>query len=653
MSSDTGQHLRYLTLDGLASQIVVTLTGVFFIAFVIKLGASNLYIGAIAAIPPLAQLFQLPAIYIVHTVKDRRKISVYCSLASRSFWFIAPFAPMLPHSHAILLSGLAISSLFSAVSNCAWNSWVRDLVPESIHGSYFSHRLAIATAGGLAASIAGAIFTDTMENSVWAYSALLGVAGVIGYVGVYFLSRVPNVYADEHFSMRALVEPYRDKNFRNLIYFSILWNLAMNLVAPFFTVYMLADLRISMSIVVALSALSQLMNIIFFTAWGKIADVSGNKPVLAASCPLYAVSLILWIFTAPQAGNMLLLIIVHALMGIATAGINIAASNIALKLAPAGRATSYLAANSIFSSLSLGVAPLIGGLLADIFAERDLSLIVRWHDPARELSISAIRFEHWDFLFVISVFIITYALHRLTFVKEGSAIESREIVKRVFSEARRSARSFSTIGGIQQTFPYAEALTSGEKQEQSKINSKRDNNTGGNNMVVKREMTRKFLEDAYAGESMAHMRYAIFAEKAEKEGLKNISNLFRAVSFAELVHARNHYNALGHVHETPKNLQMAIDGEHFENTEMYPVYNNAAKLQEESEAQRSTHYALEAEKIHEKLYIEAKKAAEQKKDVDYKKVYICPVCGYTVIGEAPDKCPVCGAPKEKFRLFEA
>jgi rubrerythrin len=172
-------------------------------------------------------------------------------------------------------------------------------------------------------------------------------------------------------------------------------------------------------------------------------------------------------------------------------------------------------------------------------------------------------------------------------------------------------------------------------------------------VVVKREMTKKFLDEAYAGESMAHMRYAIFAEVAEKEGLKNIANLFKAISFAELVHARNHYNVLGHVNDTSNNLQICIDGEHYENTEMYPVYNNTAKLQEESEAQMSTHYALEAEKIHEKLYTEAKKLANDKKDVDYKKVYICPVCGYTVIGEAPEKCPVCGAPKEKFRLFEA
>jgi rubrerythrin len=57
-----------------------------------------------------------------------------------------------------------------------------------------------------------------------------------------------------------------------------------------------------------------------------------------------------------------------------------------------------------------------------------------------------------------------------------------------------------------------------------------------------RDMTRQFLVNAFSGESMAHMRYLIFAEIAEKEGFTNVARLFRAIAHAELVHARNHYN---------------------------------------------------------------------------------------------------------------
>jgi len=166
-----------------------------------------------------------------------------------------------------------------------------------------------------------------------------------------------------------------------------------------------------------------------------------------------------------------------------------------------------------------------------------------------------------------------------------------------------------------------------------------------------RPMTEGNMNDAFAGESQAHMRYLIFADKAEKEGRPNLARMFRAIAYAEQVHATNHYRELGQVKETSGNLQTCIDGEEFEVNEMYPAYNKVAEMQGESGAARSTHYALEAEKIHARMYREAKTDIESKSDIEIGKVYICPVCGYTVEGEAPDKCPVCGAPRDKFKAF--
>ena len=72
----------------------------------------------------------------------------------------------------------------------------------------------------------------------------------------------------------------------------------------------------------------------------------------------------------------------------------------------------------------------------------------------------------------------------------------------------------------------------------------------------------------------------------------------------------------------------------------------------EKDAVRTTHYALEAEKIHAELYAKAKEKAESGKDVEIERVYICPVCGYTAVDEAPEYCPVCGVPGDKFVVFE-
>ena len=166
-----------------------------------------------------------------------------------------------------------------------------------------------------------------------------------------------------------------------------------------------------------------------------------------------------------------------------------------------------------------------------------------------------------------------------------------------------------------------------------------------------RAMTKSNLEAAFAGESQACMKYAIFAEKAEREGYPEVARLFRAISFAERVHATNHLRELGGIGDTVINLEGAIGGENYENTEMYPAFDAVARLQEEKGAIRSLHYALEAEKIHEAMYTEARGSVATGKDIKSAPVFVCPVCGHTVIGEAPDKCPICGLPRDKYRDF--
>ncbi len=165
------------------------------------------------------------------------------------------------------------------------------------------------------------------------------------------------------------------------------------------------------------------------------------------------------------------------------------------------------------------------------------------------------------------------------------------------------------------------------------------------------QMTQENLKSAFAGESQAHMRYTIFADKAEEDGFNNTARLFRAIAFAERVHATNHLNALNGLNLTADNLGVAMEGERFEVNEMYPAYKAVAELQDEKKAAKSMHYALEAEKIHEALYAEAREAVKAGKDIDIRDIYICPVCGHTVIGKAPERCPICGVLGEKFKKF--
>lgn len=166
-----------------------------------------------------------------------------------------------------------------------------------------------------------------------------------------------------------------------------------------------------------------------------------------------------------------------------------------------------------------------------------------------------------------------------------------------------------------------------------------------------KEMTKENLKAAFAGESQAHMKYLAFADQAEKEGFANVARLFRAIAYAEQVHATNHLRTVGGLGATKDNLVVAIGGETFEVDEMYPAYLAVAREQGEKPAERTMHWALEAEKIHQAMYGEAKAAVDKGVDIQIGEIWICGMCGYTVEGEPPDKCPICGARREQFKSF--
>jgi rubrerythrin len=164
-------------------------------------------------------------------------------------------------------------------------------------------------------------------------------------------------------------------------------------------------------------------------------------------------------------------------------------------------------------------------------------------------------------------------------------------------------------------------------------------------------MTEENVKGAFAGESQAHLKYMVFAETAERDKLANIARLFRAASYSEQVHAANHLRTLGGIGKTAENLQAALDGESFEVAEMYPAYVKVGEDQGEKMAVTYFNYALAAEKVHAGLYKRAIESAASGSDLSYFPVQVCSVCGFTVEGEAPDKCPVCGSPREKFVRF--
>lgn len=189
---------------------------------------------------------------------------------------------------------------------------------------------------------------------------------------------------------------------------------------------------------------------------------------------------------------------------------------------------------------------------------------------------------------------------------------------------------------------------------------------------LKGTKTAENLMKAFAGESQARNRYTYFAKAALKEGYNQISDIFIETAENEKAHAKRFYNFLKDDFQgegleinaaypvelptdTKTNLIYAAEGEHDENTNLYPTFAKVAEEEGFPEIAAAFRMIAKAEVAHEvryrKLAANLVNGAVFKKDSD-KTLWKCGNCGFIFEGaEAPVKCPACLHPQSFFEVF--
>ncbi|MFA5315912.1 MAG: MFS transporter [Dehalococcoidales bacterium] len=453
----------------------ITTSG-FLAAFALALGANNLQIGILAAIPFLTQILQLPSIWLVEKIRRRKAITLITSIPTQLLWFVIALIPFFlptPGRSAIslLLVLMGIRGLMSAVGNCSWNGWVRDLIPQEVLGRIFSKRLILSTITAVVFSLGAAFFVDFWQAQTTGYKDIFGYSYVLlfgalflGMASPLFLAFIPEplmqtVPGNQPSISERLSAPFRNRNFRQLIMFLFSWGFISNLAVPFFAVYMLKYLGLPLSLVIGLSILSQLFNISFLRIWGRFVDRFSNKTVLSLCASLYLLVIFGWAFTDIPGNYLLslpLLTILHIFAGIANAGITLTIGTIGLKLAPQGEATSYLASASLATNLGTGLGPLCGGLLGDFFSTRNMDLTFTWSDPALSVRAPLISLTGLDFLFVIAFVVGLMILGILARIREEGEVSREVILESLMLPTREISRPMSSVPGYNlfSNFPF-------------------------------------------------------------------------------------------------------------------------------------------------------------------------------------------------------
>lgn len=447
--------------DGLAS-------GGFLAAFALILGASNIHIGILAAIPFIMQPIQLAAVVVIERLRIRKLVAVPAFLIAYGAWVPVGLIPFLidapnPGAVTLLLFFIAIRGAGDAFMRASWNSWLRDMVSGNAIGAFFAQRLKVATLSAAVVALAAALYIDWWKGAVpesevifgYSYAILIGSI-LLGFSSVGMMARIPEPRMEKPQGARppitrALAAPLRDRNYAHLIRFLFMWNFVAYLAIPFFAVYMLTRLELSLSLVVGLGVLSQVANVLFLNIWGTVADRYGSKVTLSGCTSLFLLAIIGWTFTTMPGKYTLtlpLLVVLHALIGVAIAGINVASMTIRMKIAPRAQATSFLTASSLAQNLGAGTSPLIGGAFVDFFSVRHLEIGVEWVDPSRTFDFPALFLTGYDFLFAIAFVLGLITLGALSRIREEGEVRNEVVMEQLMNQTRDNLRSFGFVPGL-------------------------------------------------------------------------------------------------------------------------------------------------------------------------------------------------------------
>lgn len=164
--------------------------------------------------------------------------------------------------------------------------------------------------------------------------------------------------------------------------------------------------------------------------------------------------------------------------------------------------------------------------------------------------------------------------------------------------------------------------------------------------------TEENLKTAFAGESQARNKYTYFAKIASNEDYLYIAKIFEETAENEIQHAKDEFKLLKGIGDTKTNLKAAIEGEHYENSEMYPQMEKDALEEGNEKAAKLFKEVAEVERHHEarfkKLLEMVEKGTVYKRDKPIR--WKCSKCGYIHSGkEPPEECPSC---KHKRHYYE-
>ncbi len=422
---------RTSIVEGFIQTIGINMGGVYVPNFILTafllniMHASNVLIGFATATQFFVGLLQPLANLIVPKLKHRRLMVSICGMASRFLFIGAIFLGMYwsgPGAEATFMVVLFIGALTMSFAASGWSTWMADIVSETARGSYFALRNSICSIAGILAVLLGGWLANHFDGSTgFAFIYLICAAtALLGGILLIFQYEPPQVVSTGTSQLASYQIIFKDRNFMSFVRTVIFFNLALVIAGPFFTVHFLQELHVPLETMAVLTALAAVTGILGNFFFGKLSDILGNRFIMRMSMFAMIIPTVMMLFI-PATNNLPFVAAIILFQSLVMAGWNLAAFNTSLCISPRGERALYIGVYNSLNSVSAILAPLIGGVLIDLFKNNQIPSF-------------GLHFAPTIPVFVVSALLLLLGLLTFPMYREGSRNEDyslRDVVLRL------------------------------------------------------------------------------------------------------------------------------------------------------------------------------------------------------------------------------
>jgi MFS family permease len=424
--SITGAKRAIIVAGCLAAAYTQLTTSPATIQYARSIGANELDIGILGALPTLMLFMQFVSGVVVNHLHHRRRLWFWAALTHRLMLLPTALGPwMFPGmSPAFWVGTLLVTTAFNQAllhfSSPLWLSWMGDYLPHEGLSHYWGSRqfwMQITAASSLCA---GAFLVLKSALGIEAgYSVLtcLGtLCGVLDLLLFHWVYEPPVTRVASPKLRQVLGAPFRNKDFRRYIRFMCYWNFAAMAGAPFISLYLLEDVGMDLFRVLLLWTISWVGGSMLSRTLGRWADRYGTRPVLVI-CVASKSANMLALLLAPHDPNVAFWFLAPFFMldAAQNAGILIANNGFMIKHSRAENRTMYIAATQALAGIVGGITSIAAGWIMTRLAGQT------W-------TIRGWTFGHFQMMFAVSILLRWFALVLVQSVREPNAHPTMTLV---------------------------------------------------------------------------------------------------------------------------------------------------------------------------------------------------------------------------------